>query len=239
MAKVVLEDVCHSPKVDCQVRQTVTEMLSQLCGNESEAAGRADEPLSESSAFDCVEAEGDTVASHSADENSSLSPPTIQTGSNEPPLKNDPKHAKVADTAEAMSTAAVVPIVQPDASSVFTNEMSDDAAVKQCMDDVLSRVHTESCQMEVSHSSPTQSSSSANTAHVSHPTQDKACKEALMADCISALKLCIVRFPLHYKSYYRLAKLHLHDKSYKVCPPLHQSLLSTAFRFYQRNTSIS
>lgn len=43
-----------------------------------------------------------------------------------------------------------------------------------------------------------------------------ATPEQLTSDCIEALKLCIQRYPLHYKSYYRLAKTYLHDKNLKV-----------------------
>ena len=41
-------------------------------------------------------------------------------------------------------------------------------------------------------------------------------REELIEACISALRLCIKRYPLHYKSYYRLARVFLHDKNLKV-----------------------
>jgi len=41
-------------------------------------------------------------------------------------------------------------------------------------------------------------------------------KDELIDSCIQALKVCILRYPLHYKSYFRLGKTFLHDKQRKV-----------------------
>lgn len=40
--------------------------------------------------------------------------------------------------------------------------------------------------------------------------------DEIVEACIVALKLCVQRYPLHYKSYFRLSKTYLHDRKRKV-----------------------
>ncbi|KAF6029656.1 cabin1 [Bugula neritina] len=50
-------------------------------------------------------------------------------------------------------------------------------------------------------------------------------KDELIDSCIQALKVCILRYPLHYKSYFRLGKTFLHDKQRKDLDKVQELLL--------------
>lgn len=76
---------------------------------------------------------------------------------------------------------------------------------------------SEAAFADVTGQSAEHSSGSTSSDKQEHMEKDKPMsKEELVEACISALKLCVKRFPLHYKSYYRLAKSFLHDKNLKV-----------------------
>lgn len=57
---------------------------------------------------------------------------------------------------------------------------------------------------------------SSDCSEKSDDSKDILTRDELTELCISALKLCVKRFPLHYKSYYRLARVFLHDRKLKV-----------------------
>lgn len=90
--------------------------------------------------------------------------------------------------------------------------------VRECLDELLDQVTLREALYERDRSCMSAVMSENSVSQLSQPMSeaDRAIHMSLINDCIDALKLCIQRFPLHYKSYYRLAKVYMHDKKFKV-----------------------
>lgn len=206
IAKVVLEDIYHSPSVEDEVKQSITDMLVQLCPSENETRECTNEPMANTSSS---EKKGGVTAARSADSSHICSPSFTKPTADSKLANSDCNISSVRDAQEPMEISADNTVTVHSNTAIGL----DYGEVKQCVDEILGKVESENCSAEAGSS---ENGSSVNSTKSLCATVQTVSKESLMEDCLAALKLCIVRFPLHYKSYYRLAKLYLHDKSYKV-----------------------
>ncbi|XP_067949405.1 calcineurin-binding protein cabin-1-like [Watersipora subatra] len=74
-------------------------------------------------------------------------------------------------------------------------------------------------------SSPTSATTAPSKETSASTSPEILSRDELIQSCIAGLKLCVQRYPLHYKSYYRLAKTFLHDNQRKDLDKVQDLLL--------------